>query len=167
MKSRNRSPPKRRLTPADNPSVLTRWKTLEDQYLEAGYSRRSAHEKIADEYGCNRTTCFRWLTYGSNTPPRSKLWSYEEQTKRPSFLPQRAFQKRFYRDPARYLASLLQPDENISLEDLSLRLQTTYSYQPRLPTLERLLTAPNPKTGRPILEKCSDDPALYRPGQTS
>lgn len=165
MASENaRSPPKRRLTPTDDPDILIRWRDLERHYVvEVGLSHHQAHLKIAEEYQTSRTAVRQWLLYGVGRHPRREPTSYAEQMKSPSTLKKKAFQKRFAREPGKFIIPCYQSlDEAISLEELSLRLKSRFEYLPSLKTLERIAQQGHPKTKAPILEKALENPTVYR-----
>lgn len=162
--SGNKEPPrKRRLTPSDDPSVIIRWRQRETELLESGYSRHRAHLKIAEEANTSMSVVYSYLTYGASRKQQTSR-SYEIQKRHPAHLPKHAFRNRFARSPARYIAPLYrQPDEAISLEELSLRLKEKEDYLPRMPTLERIANEGHPRTKEPILTQVSPGPPpLYR-----
>jgi len=159
---RNKDPPKRRRTPADDPSILESWREFETEHREHGYSYREIHQKLADQHNISSTTARNWLTYGRGFALRAKV-SYEEKLERDSnYLPRNAFYKRFRRSPGKFIAPLFQsPDELLSVEDVAVRLEEEREYKPRLQALERRLTTPHPLTGVAVLEPAGDS-GLYR-----
>jgi hypothetical protein len=59
--NRPRAPPKKRVTPADDKSVLATWKTLHKQYTSQGLTKSESYQKIGEQFGTSRVTVYRWL----------------------------------------------------------------------------------------------------------
>lgn len=155
---------KRRITPADKADILREWLDKEIEYLDQGYSRHQAHLKIAKEYGCSSSQVYRWTRHRRGSAKNAPSRSYSEKIENPNFKRMHNFPRRFAYDPRRYIAPLFEgPGEAVTLEELSVRLESNHGYLPRLQTLDSLLVRPHPRTGAPVLEEVPDtEPTRYR-----
>jgi len=135
-----------------------------NEYLDQGYSRHQAHLKIAEEYGCSSIQVYRWTRHRRGSEKNAPGRSYQEKVRNPNHRRVQNFQKRFTYDPRRYIEPLFEePGEAVTLEELSIRLESNHGYLPHLTTLDSLLVQPHPRTGKPILEEVvGTEPKSYR-----
>ena len=138
---------------------------MEKQFVdEFGLSRSNSIRRIADAYKTSTSTVYAYLTYGGSqkNPTSSK---YVDQKDHPNYSHRHLLYDRFRYDPARFIAPLYRDlEEAISLSEISMRLNDSHQYLPRISTLQKLADYGSPRTGDPILDRVvgSEKPPLYK-----
>jgi len=157
------------LTPADANWVKDEWLRLENHYRDHGYSEHEAHVLISQEYKCCRMTVYRHLRKAhGRVGKKPKQIPYSEKIKKPGAKERIDKQSRegvrFFHHPEHYLESAFQRSnqETLTLEDISLQIQETYDFLPRLRTLESALQKLREKYGHPFLTEIPGAPPSYK-----
>ncbi len=153
----------RRITPADKPSVLDEWKQIEKYFVEElKKSKHQAHIEISKRYKTGVSTVSSFLRYGKSFK-KIHPQKYEDLKKTPNYAKQNNQYKRFRYNPAKHIVPLFtNPEEAITLEELSLRIKQEYSFLPRIYRLEALVEKAHEENKNPILQQIFQNPETYK-----